>query len=92
MNPASFIQSLEAPVAQYPLVALFMAAAGGVLSASTCPCTLPAGVGLVSYVGYQVASVGERARRRSEKPRRGGASDRQAQGVLPACLCRIQRR
>jgi cytochrome c-type biogenesis protein len=64
MNPASFIHSVEAAVAQYPLVALLVAAAGGVLSASTCPCTLPAGVGLVSFVGYQVESVGERARRR----------------------------
>ena len=64
MNPASFIQSLEASVAQYPLVALLVAAAGGVLSTSTCPCTLPAGVGLVSYVGSQVESVGERLRRR----------------------------
>jgi cytochrome c-type biogenesis protein len=64
MNPASFIQSLEASVVQYPLVALFVAAAGGALSTSTCPCTLPAGIGLVSYVGTQVESVGERARRR----------------------------
>ena len=64
MSPASFIQGLEASVAQYPLVALLVAAAGGVLSTSACPCTLPAGVGLVSYVGYQVESVGERARRR----------------------------
>lgn len=64
MNPASFIQSLEASVAQYPLVALHVAAAGGVLSTSTCPCTLPAGVGLVGFVGSQVESVGGRARRR----------------------------
>lgn len=64
MNPASFIQSLEASVAQYPLVALFVAAVGGVMSTTTCPCTLPTGVGLVSYVGYQVESVAEGARRR----------------------------
>lgn len=64
MNPASFIQGLETVVAQYPLVALVVAVAGGVLSTSACPCTLPAGIGLVSYVGYQLENVGEGARRR----------------------------
>jgi len=64
MNPATFFQSLEATLAQYPLAALLVAAVGGVLSTTTCPCTLPAGVGLVSYVGYRVESVGERARQR----------------------------
>ena len=63
MDPNSFIQNLGASVAQYPLIALLVAATGGVLSTSTCPCTLPAGVGLVSYVGYQVETVGERVRR-----------------------------
>ena len=64
MNPTTFIQGLENLVAQYPLIALLVAAAGGLLSTSACPCTLPVGVGLVSYVGSQVESVGERARRR----------------------------
>lgn len=64
MNPAAFIQGLEGSVAQYPLVTLLVAAAGGVLSTSVCPCTLPAGAGLVTYVGSQVESVRERARRR----------------------------
>lgn len=63
IDPGGFIRSLETSVAQYPLAALGVAAAGGVLSTSACPCTLPAGVGLVSYVGAQVESVGERARR-----------------------------
>jgi len=35
MNPAGFIESLEASVAQYPVVAVLVAAAGGVLSTST---------------------------------------------------------
>lgn len=64
IDPGGFIRGLETSVAQYPLMALGVAAAGGVLSTSACPCTLPAGVGLVSYVGSQVESVGERARRR----------------------------
>lgn len=64
MDPTNFIHSLATSVAQYPLVALLVAAVGGVLSTSTCPCTLPAGAGLVSYVGYQVESVGEPERRR----------------------------
>lgn len=64
MDPAVFIQSVEHSVAQSPLIALLVAAAGGLLSTSVCPCTLPAGAGLVSYVGYQVESAGERARRR----------------------------
>lgn len=64
MNPTTFIQSVEASVTHYPLVALLVAVAGGVLSTSVCPCTLPAGVGLVSYVGYQVESMSEQARRR----------------------------
>lgn len=64
IDPGGFIRSLEVSVAQYPLVALGVATAGGMLSTSACPCTLPTGVGLVSYVGTQVESVGERAGRR----------------------------
>lgn len=64
MNSDAFIRSLEASVAQYPLAAILVAAVGGVLSTSACPCTLPAGVGLASYVGSQVESVGAPARRR----------------------------
>ena len=64
MDAGSFIRSLEGSIAQYPLAALLVAAAGGVLSTTACPCTLPAGIGLISYVGYQVDSVGEQARRR----------------------------
>ena len=63
IDPGGFIRSLETSVGQYPLMALGVAAAGGVLSTSACPCTLPAGVGLVSYVGSQVESVEDRARR-----------------------------
>lgn len=35
MNPAEFIDHLSASVAQYPLVALLVAVAGGVFSTST---------------------------------------------------------
>ncbi|MBX9854876.1 MAG: hypothetical protein K2Y26_05095 [Gemmatimonadaceae bacterium] len=51
MNPADLIERLSASVAQYPVVALLVAALGGIVSTSTCPCTLPAGVGIVGYVG-----------------------------------------
>lgn len=51
VNPAEFIQQLSASVAQSPALAVLVAAAGGALSTSACPCTLPTGLGLVSYVG-----------------------------------------
>lgn len=51
MNPAEFIQQLSASVAQSPALAVMVAAAGGALSTSACPCTMPTGLGLVSYVG-----------------------------------------
>ena len=35
MNPADFIERLSASIAQYPLVALLVAIAGGVFSTST---------------------------------------------------------
>lgn len=54
MNPADFIAQLSASVAQYPLAALLIAVAGGGLSTSACPCTLPTGVGVVGYVGSSV--------------------------------------
>lgn len=59
-----FIRSLELSAGQYPLVALLVAAVGGALSTSACPCTLPTGLGLVTYVGSQVESVAGQARRR----------------------------
>jgi len=51
VNPADFIEHLSSSVAQYPAIALLVAVAGGLFSTSTCPCTLPAGVGIVGYVG-----------------------------------------
>ena len=51
MSPTDFIERLSASVAQYPLVALGVAIAGGIFSTSACPCTIPAGIGIVSYVG-----------------------------------------
>lgn len=51
MNPSDFITRASEAVAQYPLVALMIAVAGGLFSTSTCPCTLPTGVGIVGYVG-----------------------------------------
>jgi len=62
VNPADFIQSFEASLAQYPLAAVLIAGMAGVLSTTTCPCTLPASAGLVSYVGSQVDGVEDRAR------------------------------
>ena len=51
MNPADFIERLSESVAHHPLLALLVAVAGGVLSTSVCPCTLPAGIGIVGYIG-----------------------------------------
>lgn len=51
MNPADLIQQLAASVAQNPVIALVVATAGGGLSTSVCPCTMPTGIGLVGYVG-----------------------------------------
>jgi len=57
VNPANFIQGLSASVAQHPLAALLVAVAGGALSTSVCPCTLPTGVGIVGYVGGSVGGA-----------------------------------
>ncbi len=51
MNPAEFIQQLSASIAQSPFIAMLVATAGGALSTSVCPCTMPTGIGLVGYVG-----------------------------------------
>lgn len=64
MNPAEFIQSFEMSLAQYPAVAVLVAATAGVLSTTTCPCTLPAGAGLVTYVGSQVEGIADSGHRR----------------------------
>ena len=69
MNPADFIDHLSNAVAHYPLVALSVAIAGGIFSTSSCPCTLPAVVGIVGYVGSPgdartVVAADARARRR----------------------------
>ena len=64
MNPSDFIEGVAGAVAQYPGVALLVAIAGGVFSTSTCPCTIPAGIGIVGYVGTQAAApVPEQAQR-----------------------------
>lgn len=64
MNPADLIDGLAASIAQYPLVALVVAVAGGIFSTSTCPCTLPAGVGIVGYIGTHTNATVETGRRR----------------------------
>lgn len=51
MNPSDFIARVSDAVAHYPIVAFIVALAGGLFSTSTCPCTLPTGVGIVGYVG-----------------------------------------
>jgi cytochrome c-type biogenesis protein len=53
MNPSTFIEHLAASVTHYPAVALLVAIVGGIFSTSTCPCTIPAGVGIIGYVGAQ---------------------------------------
>lgn len=62
MNPTDLIDGLSKSVAQYPLAALLVAVAGGALSTSVCPCTLPTGVGLIAYIGGSGAVVVGRAR------------------------------
>lgn len=57
VNPADFIQQLSASVAQSPIIAVVVAAIGGALSTSVCPCTLPTGIGLVGYVGGASSDV-----------------------------------
>lgn len=64
VSPTDFIAGLSEATAQYPLVATAVAVAGGVLSASACPCTLPTGIGLVGYVGSRTADIPDAARRR----------------------------
>lgn len=54
LNAADFIQGLEQAITQYPLLAVLVACAGGALSTTTCPCTLPVGLGLVGYVGSNI--------------------------------------
>lgn len=56
MSPAAFIQALSASIAAQPLAALLVAVAGGALSTSVCPCTLPTGVGILGYVGGAVGA------------------------------------
>ena len=63
MNPSDFITRASDAVAQYPLVALMVAIAGGLFSTSTCPCTLPTGVGIVGYVGSAETARGGRVDR-----------------------------
>src|SRR5581483_1871613 len=64
MNPFNYFEKFSSTIEQRPLIALAIAAVGGLLSLSTCPCRLPAGVGVVSFVGSQVESAPEGHRRR----------------------------
>lgn len=65
MNPADFIERLSGSVAQYPAVAVLVAITGGLFSTSTCPCTLPAGIGIVGYVGTHTGTDANAPRRRA---------------------------
>lgn len=56
MNPTELIEGLSASMAQYPLAAMLVAVAGGTLSTTVCPCTLPTGVGIVGYIGGSTAA------------------------------------
>jgi len=51
MNPADLVNRLAGSIEQYPMIAMVAAFAAGVLATTVCPCTVPAGVGIVSYVG-----------------------------------------
>lgn len=56
MNPTAFLDRISASIAQYPVVAVLAAVAGGLFSTSVCPCTLPGGIGLAGYIGAGVAA------------------------------------
>lgn len=58
MSPFDLLERVSSAAAAYPIVALLIAVMVGVLSTSTCPCTVPASVGIVSYVGS--TQTGER--------------------------------
>jgi cytochrome c-type biogenesis protein len=74
VTPTAFIEGLAASVAQYPLAAVAVAVAGGGLSTSVCPCTLPTGVGIVGYVGSAVGGIGGRAAGAARRPPPNGAA------------------
>ncbi|MBW3654846.1 MAG: thiol:disulfide interchange protein [Gemmatimonadetes bacterium] len=57
MSPTEFITRVSEGAAQYPLLAIAVAAVGGLLSTSVCPCTLPTGIALAGYVGGRTADV-----------------------------------
>lgn len=71
LNAADFIQGLEHAITQYPWFAVLVAFAGGALSTTTCPCTLPVGLGLVGYVGSNIDDDGSRMSGRTNASRIG---------------------
>lgn len=62
VNPAEFMDRLSLSVGQNAFIAMLVAAVGGVLSTSVCPCTLPAGIGIVGYVGSSAETVARSGR------------------------------
>lgn len=66
MNSSGFFENFSALAGQSPLMALLVAVALGVLSTGLCPFTVPAGVGIVGYVGSQEGRMpGRKPARRS---------------------------
>lgn len=63
MSPTEFISGLGAQMAAHPLLAFAVAAVGGLLSTSVCPCTLPTGLALIGYVGSQAEDPAAERRR-----------------------------
>jgi cytochrome c-type biogenesis protein len=58
MNPADLIEGLAGAITEHPLAAFIVALVAGVFSTATCPCTIPAGIGVVGYVGAGASVAG----------------------------------
>jgi cytochrome c-type biogenesis protein len=68
MNPADLIERLAGAITHQPAAAIVVAILAGVFSTATCPCTIPAGIGVVGYVGAQAETHGRRPRGRFGGP------------------------
>ncbi len=63
MTPTAFLEQISASIAEYPVVAVLAAVAGGLFSTSVCPCTVPGGIGLAGYIGAGAAADSSGMRR-----------------------------
>jgi len=67
MSPTAFLEQISDSIAQYPVVAVLAAAAGGLFSTSVCPCTVPGGIGLAGYIGAGAAADSPSGLRRERR-------------------------